>query len=366
MHVVILAASTYAVAEPFAGGLESLTWHLARGLADRGIEVSLFAAPGSDPALGAVPLDVAPLQLTDAARQDVSMVPERWLREHHAYLQVLVALQGRRDVDVVHNNSLHHLPVAMASSLPAPVLTTLHTPPTPWLEPAIAIDSGATAGGPGRPHRRNSHYVAVSEHTARAWSHVVQPGVVHNGVDTGRWLPGAGGPDLAWAGRLVPEKAPHRAIAVARAAGRRLRLAGPVGDPAYFVEVVAPLLGDGIEHVGHLDSRGLADLFGSSAVTLVTPEWDEPYGLVAAESLACGTPVVALDRGGLREFVSPSVGVLLPPASTAAEGAVAVEAAAALDRRDCRDHAIAHCSVTRMVDDYVALYHALSSVQGAA
>ncbi len=360
MHVVIIAASAYPIAEPFAGGLESLTWHLARGLRDRDIEVTVFAAPGSDASLGITELNVRPLRLSDAARTDAAMVPESWLRSHHAYLQAMLSLQRRTDVDIVHNNSLHHLPVAMASSLAAPVLTTLHTPPTPWLEPAVAIASAT-------PHdAARLHFAAVSSHTARAWAHVTAARVVRNGVDAQRWTSGSGGQDLAWAGRLVPEKAPHRAIAMARASGRRLRLAGPVGDRAYFEAEVAPLLGPHAEYLGHLSTPGLVELFGSSAVTLVTPSWDEPYGLVAAESLCCGTPVVALDRGGLGEFVTPEVGALLPASVDDVRAAEAIDRAAGLDRGRCRAHGITHCSVSRMIDEYVSLYRALDAQVGAA
>jgi glycosyltransferase involved in cell wall biosynthesis len=363
VHVVILAASKHPIAEPFAGGLESLTWHLVRGLRSRGVDVSIFAGPGSDPRLGAVELDVAPLHLSDAARADVSMVPETWLREHHAYLQVMLALSRRDDVDVVHNNSLHHLPIAMAESVNAPVLTTLHTPPTPWLEPAIEIDSRL------RNRSGSSHFVAVSEHTARSWAHVATAQVVHNGVDVDRWLPGPGGDDLVWVGRIVPEKAPHRAIAMARAAGRRLRIAGPIGDLDYFRRHVAGALGPDVEHVGHLGTDALVALVGSSAAMLVTPEWDEPFGLVAAESLACGTPVVALDRGGLSEFVVPGVGVLLPgdPDDTDDDAVVrAVRAAVALDRAACREHAETSCSVDRMVESYLQVYQSIATVADAA
>ncbi|NHA66439.1 glycosyltransferase [Phycicoccus flavus] len=355
MHVVILAASRHPVAEPFAGGLESLTWHLVRGLREHRVDVTVFAGEGTDPGLGARILRTSPLRLSDAARADVSMVPEPWLREHHAYLQVMLELQRREDVDVVHNNSLHHLPVAMAGSVPAAVVTTLHTPPTPWLEPAIAIAEAS----PGR----SSRHVAVSEHTAETWRHVAPVQVVRNGIDVERWTPGLGGPDLAWGGRLVPEKAPHVAIAMARAAGRRLRLAGPVGDPVYFDRFVRPQLGDDVEYVGHLDTAGLAALFGSSATTLVTPEWDEPYGLVAAESLACGTPVVALARGGLPEVIDATSGVLLDPHAPDLldRAADAVAAARRLDRRACRERAVRECSVTRMVREYLDHYETLSA-----
>ena len=355
MHVVVVAGSRHPIAEPFAGGLESLTWHLVSGLRSHGVEVTVFAGEGSDPALRAHTLRARPLRLSDAARADVSMVPEPWLREHHAYLQVMLQLQRRYDVDVVHNNSLHHLPVAMAESVPASVLTTLHTPPTPWLEPAIAIARAGAGGGP--------HHVAVSRHTAAAWGHLVDAEVVPNGVDVTRWLPGPGGTDLAWVGRLVPEKAPHLAIRIARAGGRRLRLAGPVGDADYVAREVRPLLGDGIDYVGHLGTDELVDLFGASAVTLVTPVWDEPYGLVAAESLACGTPVVALARGGLPEVGDERTGGLVDPDAPdlVARAAEAVDRAERLDRRVCRRRAERSCSVSRMVERYLECYEDLTA-----
>lgn len=354
MHVVIVASANHPLREPFAGGLESLTWQLVRGLRQRGVEVTVFAGPGSDEALDARELRVRPLDLTDAAREDPSMPPERWLAEHHAYLQVMLELQHRRDVDVVHNNSLHYLPVAMAATAIAPVVTTLHTPPTPWLEPAIRLMDQSRA-----------RFVAVSGHTARQWSHVTNADVVLNGVDVDRWVPGPGGDDLAWFGRLVPEKAPHEALRIAAAAGRRIRLAGPVPNPEYFDQAIRPLLGPDAEYVGHLGVEDLTGLLGSSAACLVTPAWDEPYGLVAAEALACGTPVLAYRRGGLPEFVVPGTGVLVEGGDV--EGAAArVDEVTSLDRATCREHAVRHCSVDRMIDAYLSLYAATAAPGRAA
>lgn len=354
MHVVILAAARHPLRQPFAGGLESLTWALVRGLRERDVDVTLFAGPGSDPALDARELTVAPFHLSDVARSDASMPPEPWLREHHAYLQVMLELRDRLDVDVIHNNSLHFLPLALAQACAAPMLTTLHTPPTPWLEPTIALMD-----------QTRSTFVAVSTHTARQWEHVAHAEVVHNGVDTAAWTPGRGGDDLVWVGRVVPEKAPHQAIRVATASGRKIRLAGPVGNAEYFRSEVQPLLGPRAEYVGHLDAAALHDLVGSSAAMVVTPEWDEPYGLVAAESLACGTPVVGFRRGGLPEFVVDECGALVAPGDVAA-AAAEVDRVCAMDRQGCRDHAVSHCSLDVMVDAYLAHYLDLATRLGRA
>ena len=112
------------------------------------------------------------------------MTAPEWVDEHHAYLQLMLRLgrSAAEDFDVIHNHSLHYLPVAMAATVPVPIVCTLHTPPTPWLESAIQADEHCPAT-----------FVAVSEHTARAWSHMLPHArVIHNGVDVDRWSPGTG------------------------------------------------------------------------------------------------------------------------------------------------------------------------------
>lgn len=357
MHVMVIAHTRHPISQPFAGGLESLTWHLITGLVARQHEVTAFAAHGTEPIPGVEHLWPEELQLSDAARQDVSMPEPGWMERHHAYLRLLLDVGSRRDIDVVHNHSLHHLPTAMAPTLRAPSVLTLHTPPTPWLESALTVAQSL----PGVPPRAT----AVSEHTARAWAHLLPARVVPNGIDTKTWRPGPGGDRLVWSGRLVPEKAPHLAVQIARAAGMPLTIAGPLSDEAYARDVLLPLCTGDVEYAGHLRAPDLAELVGSCAAALVTPAWDEPYGLVAAEALACGTPVLALDRGGLREVVGPGTGVLvpvldgrqpLPDEVVVARGAALVPEVVALSREDCRAYAVAHHSLARMVDDYVQVY----------
>lgn len=351
MRVGIVAAAGFPIAEPFAGGLEAHVWTLADRLRQRGHDVVLFAGPGSDPRLGVELLDLKRPTISAAARGDVSMCAPDWLDEHHAYLELMLRLGagGAGHFDVVHNHSLHHLPVAMASVVPSPMLTTLHTPPTPWLESAMQVDGA-----------RSMTFAAVSGHTASTWSHLIdRPHVIANGVDVDRWQPGPGGGPLVWFGRIAPEKGTHLAIDAARQAGAPLIVAGPVSDRRYFDAEVAPRLrAPGVTHAGHLTHAQLGHLLGAASAVLVTPCWDEPYGLVVAEAMACGTPVCAFDRGGVGELVGRAGGRLVPGGDVAGL-AVAVREAADLDRTRVRAHAVANCSLDAMVTRYKRLYEDL-------
>jgi glycosyltransferase involved in cell wall biosynthesis len=352
-RIAIIGSARYAIREPFAGGLEAHTWALARALRQRGHEVTVFAGPGSDPALDVREIPVHWPRISQAARADVSMPADAWLDEHHAYLRLMLDLSRTQQFDVVHNNCLHHLPIAMAPSVPTPMVTTLHTPPTPWLESAIQAGPSPVT------------YVAVSAHTAHAWRGSASAEVIRNGVDLDVWPPGPGGGPAIWFGRLVPEKGPHLAIQAARAAGLELELVGPVADRGYFEGRIRPHLGPDIRYLGHLDHAALATRVGAASVTLVTPRWDEPYGLVVAESLACGTPVAAFDRGGVAEVLDPECGVLVDADDVPGLADAAVRAAT-LSRSNARARAVSHCSLDQMIDAYAGLYARLSVRTDAA
>ena len=349
MRIALIASVRHGLREPHAGGLERHTADLANTLRARGHDVTVFASADSDPDLGVEPIcdEESKLDLSTAARQDVSMLSDRFLEEHHAYLHLMLRLQDD-GFDVVHDNSLHYLPVALAKSIPTPVVKVLHTPPTPWLESALVRRSD------------NVSLISVSHANAGRWPMPVD-GVIHNAVDTQAFRP-LGPPhlDAVWFGRIVPEKAPHLALEAAHDIDCELVLAGPVGDRNYYEAKVAPLLDDRRVHAGHLGRVQLAELVAASRVTVATPAWDEPYGLVVAESLACGTPVVGLARGALPELITPEIGVLVDGEDPARIGRAMLQAQR-LDRSACRSWALENAHLDRMVDDYLDHYRLVAA-----
>ncbi len=349
MRIALIAHLKYAICEPFAGGLEMHTHMLARSLRERGHDVTLFASLHSDAALGveAICDETALLATGTAEANDVA-----FFREHHAYLTLMTMLRTRR-FDVIHNNSLHYLPVSMAETVATPMLTTLHTPPFCWLESGIRLGRS----GAGR-------FAAVSAATARMWGHVVTSDhIVPNGIDLTHF-PYRSRPDpdayLVWYGRIVPEKGLELAMDAARLAGLPLRIAGPVSDPDYYERSIAPRLGANAIHVGHLEHRALARLIGGARASLCSPRWEEPYGLVVAEALSCGTPVAAFRRGGVPELLDESCGVLAAPDDPDALAAAA-RTAMTLDRAACRRRAERHCDADVMVDAYEAIYREMTA-----
>ena len=347
LKIAIIAHLKYAIAEPFAGGLEMHTHLLAKSLRERGHDVTLFASLASDPTLGmeAICEETSLLETGLAEAGNVA-----FFREHHAYLRLMTDLQTR-SFDIIHNNSLHYLPLTMAATLRAPTVTTLHTPPFCWLESGVRLS------------RNSNHLVAVSQATADLWQSVTAvDSVIPNGIDLDLFPfspQAAADRYLVWYGRIVPEKGLHLAIDAARAVGLPLRIAGPRSNPAYYSERILPRLGNDVTYVGHLAHRDLAKLIGGASVALCTPCWEEPYGLVVAEALACGTPVAAFRRGGIPAIVDETCGALAEPDDVTSLAA-AIRAALTIDRAACRRRAEAHCNAHRMVDCYEQLYRRLT------
>jgi glycosyltransferase involved in cell wall biosynthesis len=162
---------------------------------------------------------------------------------------------------------------------------------------------------------------------------------------------------LFFLGRMSPDKGAHRAIAVAMATGMPLKLAGKKQDQKeidYFDELVAPHLVDGIEYLGEVTHGEKVELLQNARATLFPIEWEEPFGLVMIESMACGTPVIATRWGAVPEVIEHGrSGIIVDDYKLMP---LALEEADALDPMELRRFAEEHFSPERMVADYVRAY----------
>jgi glycosyltransferase involved in cell wall biosynthesis len=206
------------------------------------------------------------------------------------------------------------------------------------------------------------HLVAISEAQRRIAPGLNWAGRVHNAVDVDTFPMGSGdGGYLLFLGRFNPDKGAHLAIDAARACGRALVLAGKLNEPAerdFFDQVVRPRLGGDVIYAGEADAALKRDLYRHAAALLFPICWDEPFGLVMVEAMACGTPVVAMRRGSVPEVVvDGTTGFVV---DDPAEMPAAIEAVDRLDRAACRAHVEQHFGVEAMVAGYERIFHRLA------
>ena len=344
MKIAIIAHLRHPIAAPFMGGMEAHCHQLTRGLIARGHQVTLFASGDSDPALPLSPI---------AEQHYEAVLP--WAQWHGTTR--LTAFQDaafgaawneitRGGFDIVHNNAMHPAIHAWGVRDRQPMVTSLHVPPFDGLETAIRDHAAPWL-----------HQTTTSRsHMAGWWpAPPATASVVHNGIDTSRWrLRTTGNGRAIWAGRITPNKGTAVALEAARRAGIALDVIGPIDCMDYFEREVAPLLDATRVYHGHLGSDALVDRIGAASVLLATPMWDEPFGLIAAEAMACGVPVAAIDRGALSEVVG-DCGALATDATTLA---AAISLAMAIPRAQCRARVEALFSVEAMIDGYEAAYAA--------
>src|SRR5581483_3558282 len=227
-----------------------------------------------------------------------------------------------------------------------PIVTTIHGFSGPSILPVY------------RTYNDRVHYVAISD--ADRHPELTYAATIHHGIDLGafpyRRAADADGHVLFF-GRIHPDKGTAEAIDIARAAGRRILLAGIVHDAEYFASEVEPRLGDDAVYLGPIGGSARAEVLGRAAALLHPVSFEEPFGLSVVEALACGTPVVGYPKGALPEIIRPGVTGFL--ADGPDEAAAALGKIDQLDRAACRADAGARFSARRMASDYLALYRSL-------
>jgi glycosyltransferase involved in cell wall biosynthesis len=328
MKLALLGPIAWRTPPRHYGPWELVTGLLADGLAQRGVDVTLFAT-----------LDSITLARLDGICQrpyeeDGEIDGRVWEALHVAH-----ALSRSADFDLIHNH-LDWLPLAFAGLARAPMVTTIHGFSSPKILPAYL--------------RSGSAFVSISDADRAPGLDYVA--TVHHGVDT-TTLPfsARAGEGLVCFGRIHPDKGTAQAIEIARCAERPLVLCGPVQDERYFSEEIAPHVDDDrVRYLGSVGPAERAEVLGAASCLLHPIAFAEPFGLSVVESMLCGTPVVAYARGSMPELVDEGVtGVLAHGVDSAVAG---VKRAAGFDRGACRQTAERRFSVDRMVDDYLEVY----------
>jgi len=342
MRIAQIAPLYEAVPPGLYGGTERVIAALCDSLVERGHDVSLFAADGSTTSAELESYG-PPLRERMSRRELVDVAP-------HLHLQMIADVYRRADeFDIVHSHvDVWTLPFASQTLTPS-VLTLHGRLDTDYMQTILPMYADVPLVS-----------VSDSQRAPLRKRNVRWAGTVHNGLDLGRYgsTETVPGDHLAFVGRISPEKGPILAIDVARRSGRLLRLAAKVDpmDVDYFEHEVEPLLGRGAEFVGELDERQKPSFFASAAATLFPSDWPEPFGLVMIESLAAGTPVIALRRGAVPEVLVDGVTGFI--CDDVEQMTAAVGRLHEIDRAACRARAT-EFSAHAMCSGYESVYRSL-------
>jgi glycosyltransferase involved in cell wall biosynthesis len=336
MRIAVISPPWAPVPPKLYGGIELVVDRLCVGFQDAGHEVLLYATGDS-----------------------TCPVPMQWVLEKSEGQRIGMAVPEQRHVmnayeavvewgaDVVHDHSIIG-PFHAADRYPdLPVATTIHGPFNEEL-----TDLYERLNKDGKPIIAISHAQADSAPSVRVER------VIHHGIDAQDFPVGAGdGGYCLFLGRMSPDKGPHRAITAARKAGVPLLMAAKMREAweiAFYEEHVYPHLSDDIQYLGEVPHEKKLELLAGATALLNPIRWNEPFGLVMIEALACGTPVLAFPEGAAPEIVEDGVtGFLCDDEEAMAQR---IGEAAALERGACRNAVETYFSTKRMVDEHLELF----------
>ncbi|MFB2772012.1 glycosyltransferase family 4 protein [Pelatocladus sp. BLCC-F211] len=341
MRIAQVAPLWERVPPPGYGGTELVVGLLTDELVRRGHEVTLFASGDSLTLAKLVSVHPRALRL------------DKSIKEYGVYemLELSRVYESADEFDIIHSHmGCNALPYV--NLVKTPTVHTLHGIFTPDNEKLFV-------------HAKNQPYVSISNSQRELRLGLNYAATVYNGIDVSSHKFHAEPeepPYLAFLGRISPEKGTHIAIQIAKATGWRLKMAGKIDvvDQEYFEKEVKPLIdGKQIEYLGEANHLQKNALMGGAVATLFTITWREPFGLVMVESMAAGTPVIAMNMGSVPEVIAHGKTGFI--CNNITECVDAVSKVEKLARYACREHVENNFSVRKMVDGYEAVYQEIVS-----
>lgn len=315
------------------GPWELVTSLLTEALLERGVDVTLFATRDSRTSGTLAGLCPAPYS------EDPAIDAKVWEMLHVAHV-----FERAGEFDLIHNQA-DFVPLAFSRLVETPVVTTIHGFSSDRILPVF------------KAYEDRVHYVAIS--AADRHPDLRYAAVIHHGIRLEDFpFDPDGSPDLLFFGRIHRDKGAAEAIATARRAERRLVMAGIVQDEGYHAAQVVPALDDrSVAYLGPVGGALRTKTLGSARALLHLISFEEPFGLSVVEALACGTPVIAFNRGSMPELIEHGVTGFL--VESVDEAVAAVARIGEIDRAACRASVVARFTVERMADRYLSLYRSL-------
>ena len=338
MRVAVLSPITWRTPPRNYGPWEQMASVLTEGLIREGIEATLFATGDS---------------VTEAKLESVCEKP---LGEYPADAKVAECLhisnlmEKASRFDVIHNH-FDFLPLTYSRIIHTPIITTIHGFSSEQIIPVF------------KKYNRLSNYVSISNSDRHADLNYLD--TVYNGLDEQQFNFGKGKGDyLLYFGRIHPHKGAYEAIQIAIQSNKKLVLCGLIQDQNYFEEMVAPYLNDSsVVYMGNVCPHQRNQLLGDALALLHPISFEEPFGLSVAEAMMCGTPVIAFEKGAMKELiVNGKTGFLV---NTVEEAVEAVNRISGVCRCECRKHALDKFSSKTMTSNYINLYRQIIKRQGS-
>jgi len=333
MRIAMLAPISWRTPPRHYGPWELVTSLLTEALVAKGVDVTLFATADSKTA-GRLEA-VVPAGYSEDRSLDAKVM--EMLHVSHVFEQA-------DRFDLIHNQA-DFVPLAFTRLVETPVVTTIHGFSSPRIVPVF------------KRYEDRVHYVAISE--ADKNPDLKYAATIHHGIRIEEFpFDAEGSDDLLFFGRMHPDKGAGEAIRAAIATDHRLLMAGIIQDEEYYRTQVAPFIdGERIIFDGPVGGAGRTRALGQAKALLHLIGFEEPFGLSVIEAMACGTPVIAYNKGSMPELIEHGVTGFL--VDTFEEAVAAIGRVGEIDRRACRRAVEQRFTVEHMAGKYLALYESI-------